>query len=85
MEGTHEMTAQEAIEDFYNMVLDAIANGPDYAEKRKALEAAGVQLEQIEVHLYISRVEAKARADEEFLREMRIAPDLTVSDQQERS
>ena len=78
------MTAQKAIEEFYDMIIRSIGDAPDYVEKREALEAAGVHLEQIEVHLFIDQTEAKSRADEEFLRGMRIAPDLTVSDRQER-
>jgi hypothetical protein len=86
MEGADKMTAQEAIEDFYNMIIRSIDNAPDYIEKREALEAAGVLLEKIEVHLYVDRksLQQPAKTDAQFLQSLRIAPDLTVSDRQER-
>src|ERR1039457_447733 len=74
VERAYEMTAQKAIEEFYDMIIRSIGDAPDYVEKREALEAAGVHLEQIDVHLFIDQTEAKSRADEEFLRGMAMAP-----------
>lgn len=77
---------QQAINEFYMTVIDAIDTLPVIAEKFAALDQAGIALEKVELHLFVDlKVQAQSTStDAQFLKSLRIAPDLTVSARQER-
>jgi hypothetical protein len=75
------MTYREICQKLIEAVNAAIANSSDVAAALRSLEFAGVELDslRIQANLKTSR-EPADQSDSEFLRTLRIVPDLNVHD-----
>lgn len=85
------MTQEDAIREFYEAVQTAIESSPEIRNAVGDLNAAGVKLDSMTIAAALSLVssplgqhepadkrEVVARHDTEFLRKLRISPDLEV-------
>jgi hypothetical protein len=73
---------QAAIAVLYQALVDSVSSTPTLLEHMQTLRECNLRVAQIELHLYVeplaSAPSAPAQSDLDFLRSLRIAPDLSI-------